>query len=542
MMTRNNNRGCDEKETTERRQGDGNVPHRHWYFIILFVILPLIFFLRSHTFREPLEADEAIYAIIAQDWIDGGKPYLSLWDNKPIGTFIIYRIAISLFGYNELAPKLLAAMSMALTTAFLLWFLIKENIDPIVTALLLVVWSLIGTLVSCHANGANSEVFIIPFLSAAFVFLREYRAARREMYFWLAVIALTASFLIKQVTLPYFLIPFLALPASEWRQKNNVALRLGGVFALVLISHLSVYGACGYSPDLLIDQFKQNRHHIASEVDNSLTRFLKTLFLFPFDRAVQPITLLILGGIAGVFGRSISKRANRSGLTLLYFIFGRNFSKEVDQSSLTLLYFIFGTAIAIAIPGENLPHYYILILPFLVPAMLCICSFFTRPWQVLFLVIVICDLSVTTYATYLKKHPNEISYSKYGGDNWFVRDRYIGQELLKKRLTGKRIYVDGTHPGIFFYSQNKPANRYFVAWTYTMMDVTTWDEVFAELKTSPPDMCVILNPLVNPFKSWVGSNYILSDSIAGSKIYLANTSLGLKRSGRQLRSQSETSR
>ena len=77
-----------------------NTPPSH-YYIILIASCIIIFLLRSHTFHEPLEADEAILAIIAQDWIEGGKPTITLWENKPVGSYIIYRFAIEIFGFKS---------------------------------------------------------------------------------------------------------------------------------------------------------------------------------------------------------------------------------------------------------------------------------------------------------------------------------------------------------------------------------------------------------------------------------------------------------
>ncbi|MCJ8329025.1 MAG: hypothetical protein HRT89_00345, partial [Lentisphaeria bacterium] len=76
--------------------------------VILIVSLLMVFFLRAHGFTEwygkytePLEGDECTYMLMAKIWNDGGIPYVDMWDNKPIGTFILYRIGIVIWGYTE---------------------------------------------------------------------------------------------------------------------------------------------------------------------------------------------------------------------------------------------------------------------------------------------------------------------------------------------------------------------------------------------------------------------------------------------------------
>ena len=86
----------------------------------------LVTLLRCHSLHEPLETDEAIFSVLAHDWLNGGKPYTTVWDNKPIGAFWLYRVAIACFGYVEAAPKLMALAFMAAATACLALLLPKR--------------------------------------------------------------------------------------------------------------------------------------------------------------------------------------------------------------------------------------------------------------------------------------------------------------------------------------------------------------------------------------------------------------------------------
>ena len=470
---------------------------RHHHFIIAIVAIVLISLLRAHTFHEPLDADEALYSIIAKDWTEGGKPYITLWDNKPIGTFITYRIAIWLFGYVETAPKIMATIFIAVATLLISWSLWDQKISWFGAALLLIIWSFMSCLVTCQANGANSEVFLIPFLVGSYLLMRMYCQTRKERYFWLTYFVLTASLLIKQVTLPYFVIPFLLLTKRQWRNPGTLALRLGGIVLLTVVGHVSVYSMLGYSPTLLVEQLMENAIHVTKDAENSIMKFLKTALLFPFSASIRPIIPLTLLTIFGTMWACIA---------------------HPKPTNLILLYFLVATAVAVALPGDNFPHYYILLLPIIVFSLGVVCTRFRLGWQIS--VLGLCVIIQVPYVcnAYLLKHPHEISYAKFGNNNWFVRDRFIGRKLVKV-VTNNRIFVDGSHPGIFFYSRNRPATKYVVAWNYFAMGVTSWDNVFTELKSAPPAACVLLNPLVPPFKTWVENNYTQQPSIAGSQIF-----------------------
>ena len=466
---------------------------------IFIISTSLTFFLRSHSFHEPLEADEALYSIIVKDWIDGGKPYITLWDNKPIGTFIIYRCAISLFGDNEVAPKIAATLSVIATSGILLAIFVQCKLGSVVTLLLMILWSLISCSISCYANGANSEIFLLPFTTGALLLVNEYSRTGKKKMFWLAQLTLTLSLLIKQVTLPYLLIPFLIRGSSERLKKKDLLLKTLGVLAMVLSIHMLVYTILNYPPNFLVDQVLQNASYATQKQGNPLQAFLTTALFFPFDRSIRPILHLTALSLLGLFICIIKDKNPFSRITLM---------------------FIFATSIATALPGENFPHYYILFLPLILLGLVHFFSLLKYQWQIIFLFFVISIMAFFTYSTYLSKHPNEISYKKYNNNNWFVRDRFIGMKL-KEIFTEKRIFVDGSHPGIFFYSDNKPATKYFVAWNYIAMRITTWEAIFLALQKSPPYACVLLNPSPPTFKNWLNEHYEFESSIAGANIFIS---------------------
>src|ERR1700720_2572279 len=67
----------------------------------LLGLCALIFFLRLHTYEEPLERDVAIYAVIAHEMLGGKALYSDLWDHKPPAIYVTYAAAELIAGYGR---------------------------------------------------------------------------------------------------------------------------------------------------------------------------------------------------------------------------------------------------------------------------------------------------------------------------------------------------------------------------------------------------------------------------------------------------------
>ena len=471
--------------------------------LALAVGLVAVTFVRLHTLTEPLEADETVYAVIANDWMGGGRPYETLWDNKPIGTFIIYRLTITLLGYTETAVRLASMVAVWIATVCLYFAVRGLGLNRILTLLMLLLWALFNSLAACHANGANSEIFMLPFLAGAFLALQRYNVTRSIRPLSCCYLLVTLAFLIKQVCLPFFLVPLFFIPWDQWRNAKRIVPLLIGVGALVILMHGVVYGICGYSPGFLFGQALQNTRYLANDAGNSHLAPIRTALLFPFAAAIRPLLPITLFG----------------GIGLLWLVISRRLRSDV-----MLLVSLVAAVLSVALPGKNFPHYYIVSLPFILLAVAGVMSVWRRRTQFVVTGMLIVFLGVVSGVRYFGKSPVEISFAKYGSA-WFLQDRYIGEQLRDQGLTGKRIYVDGSHPGIYFYSNNLPATRYFVAWTYVAMKITTFGEVFAQLVAAQPAACVLMNPLDSPlvndtFRSWLATNYVFVRDIAGAKLYL----------------------
>ena len=467
--------------------------------LILILSCTTIFLLRSHSFHEPLETDEAFLAVSAHNWLEGAKPDVTFTVDRPIGSYIIYRIAITMFGYDEQAPKLLASLSIFLTAFGLLVILCSYDLYRDTVLLLMILWALFSCLPTCHINGSTIEVFVIPLLTILYIFLQRYQKSGNDFLYWGAIFLLIASFTITYITLPFFVIPFIIGFQCHWKNWKTLFRRIGFSALIFWVCHVFIYWLNSYSVLELYLQFKGNILQIVTIDKWSLKKFIRTIFLIPFDNAVSIITYPIIFAYVGTIAKSI-KNNHPSGLVLSYFLLAAIFS--------------------IALPGSNSPHYYILLVPFVILGMGLFCdSLSKRSSSLVGLVFFISFYSFYLYNNYLIKLPNEISYSKFNQNNGLVRDRFIGLELLNRKLTGMQTFVSGNHPGIYFYSQNLPAAKFSFNWNDNSKRVSTWEDIMHELQKNPPELCIFPDAVEPRVNSWLDQNYILQESIANAKVY-----------------------
>jgi len=66
-----------------------------------------------------IDWDESLYLLITRAWSAGGLPYETIWDHKPIGTYVLFRAIGALFG-DGLAPIRLFGSVLVGTSAYLI--------------------------------------------------------------------------------------------------------------------------------------------------------------------------------------------------------------------------------------------------------------------------------------------------------------------------------------------------------------------------------------------------------------------------------------
>lgn len=140
------------------------VPPRSALAGIGFALLALA--LRAHDLGNPvLHVDEEYYLLVGDRWLGGARPYVDLWDRKPAGLFLLYRLARLLPGDGVLAYQLVAAAFAAATAWLVARAAAKAGARPAAAAGAGVVYLLWLELLS--GRGGQSPVFYDLWTTAA---------------------------------------------------------------------------------------------------------------------------------------------------------------------------------------------------------------------------------------------------------------------------------------------------------------------------------------------------------------------------------------
>jgi Dolichyl-phosphate-mannose-protein mannosyltransferase len=143
--------------------------------LINAVIIVLVVILRAPTLLPSIyTVDEAYYATIANDMLDGGAVYRTAVDTKPPGMYYIYAGVFGVAGRNNLRAVHFLALCVVVSTAFVLRRIGARVGDDWAGA-----WSGIGYALFVHAYwpgdtlGANSEIFAsLPLVLSVLAFFR----------------------------------------------------------------------------------------------------------------------------------------------------------------------------------------------------------------------------------------------------------------------------------------------------------------------------------------------------------------------------------
>jgi 4-amino-4-deoxy-L-arabinose transferase-like glycosyltransferase len=141
---------------------------------ITTVIIVLVVILRAPTLLPSMyTVDEAYYATIANDMLDGGAVYRTAVDTKPPGMYYIYAGVFGIAGRNNLRAVHLLAICVVVATALVVRRIGTRLGDDWAGA-----WSGIGYALFVHAYrpadtlGANSEIFAsFPLALSVLVFI-----------------------------------------------------------------------------------------------------------------------------------------------------------------------------------------------------------------------------------------------------------------------------------------------------------------------------------------------------------------------------------
>jgi 4-amino-4-deoxy-L-arabinose transferase-like glycosyltransferase len=140
-----------------------------WLIFAGFVCLT--FFLRFPAFfQSGIGPDESIYLLMARSLTEGKAPYTEFFDNKPIGIYVVFALALLVFGKSVLSIRIAAWIAVSITS-FLLYRIGKVigNDDHKVGLLAGTFYSFLT--LGSGGISSDTEIFFAPFVVFAFSLL-----------------------------------------------------------------------------------------------------------------------------------------------------------------------------------------------------------------------------------------------------------------------------------------------------------------------------------------------------------------------------------
>jgi 4-amino-4-deoxy-L-arabinose transferase-like glycosyltransferase len=185
--------------------------------------------------RSVLDWDESLYFLMAQAWLHGHLPYTTIWDNKPVGIYVIFAGFQLVFGGGVVAMRLASVACVSLL-AFAVF-----RITEVLAAERAAAWVAGGALVLCALSNdglsANTELFMACFTALAVWAVLAGRSG------WLVGVLLGCAFMVKYVAV--FEAP-VVLGLYLYRQRR-VGAAIPVIFgaAVPLVAVVALYTAAG---------------------------------------------------------------------------------------------------------------------------------------------------------------------------------------------------------------------------------------------------------------------------------------------------------
>ncbi len=218
--------------------------HQKRHLLIFCFFLLLVIILRFSSFLQPIISnDESLYLLMAKSLMEGNAPYTTIWDNKPIGIYVIYSLALLIFGNSVTSILIAAAIAISLTCGLL--YLLGNEIEKNIGFLAGILYA-IFTLGSGGIY-ANTEIFFAPFVVSSFYLLfsrivnSNKQINKSNFLLFLIGLLMGIAFQIKQVILFEFICIVLIIGIDEYFQSIKT-----GIFSVKEIFKTSILLSCGF--------------------------------------------------------------------------------------------------------------------------------------------------------------------------------------------------------------------------------------------------------------------------------------------------------
>jgi len=448
---------------------------RFWFEsapLILLCLLPVVIYLPS--LGAPFERDEGVYATIAQGVLDGRVPYRDLFDNKPPLVFGWYAFSFLLFGEDVIAPRIIAAAALSLTTLSI--FAQARMMFPRSVAYLAAGLFALSTGLPFVSLHANTEVYmLLPLVTSLVPFTIGMRTGKLR-WFLLAGALGGLAVMTKQVAIWNLLL--LAVLPTVWRwdpapplsrRLAPAACLLAGAFATVGLVAVP-FAAAGALDDLVYANLSYNWLYMGF-----LTYGQRLLNMF------QGVSYFLLVAAPLIVGALL-------GFVMLI-------KRRRGAADYIVLLWALGSLAGVASGGRFFPHYFLHLLPAM--ALLTALAIYEgvrrRPVSLVPKRVLVPALALVafTLAANLVLHvapaPAEerVAENVFQQKQWESSSKALAQYIAERTSPDDTIFNFGRESQIYFYADRRPAVPYFYDWAY-WYDVETLPETVEALRQAKP--------------------------------------------------------
>lgn len=184
----------------------------------------------------PIDADEATYAVVARDWLEGGLPYRDVFDHKPPVVYLWYALSFVVFGEHPYAPRFLAAVLLCGASASL-FVVARAMFDQRRAYILTALFGLSLGAVALRFN-ANTSIFaLLPALASLALLVSPRRRSSTALMLAAGALAGLAVWTRPPVFPAVAAVGFWLL-AEGWRTRSfrgSVAYIAGGLLTVPLV-------------------------------------------------------------------------------------------------------------------------------------------------------------------------------------------------------------------------------------------------------------------------------------------------------------------
>ena len=440
-------------------------------FIVLFVLL------RWNSINTPFERDEGEYAYSAWILRQGVMPYENSFMQKP--PMIVYTYALGQMFDNGgvVSPRILSGLFI-LGTTILLGLIARKLFGKKVGFITIFLVTAMLLLPVNAPFAANTENFmLLPLTGLLWIYVFKSKSQRLK-YWFLGGVFSSLAFLYKPIVTPVIIYIYCFWIYKIYKNKKEISMvvtRLALSFFSFILTSIIVF-----SPFILTRTFD---------------KVLESAFIY--NLSYTSFEGFGIANFFNYFGGRYIKFYWPLYILLVLFI--------VKKPKGWLFWLGLFLTSLLSVYSSPMGHYYILIMPFwalLASKGVLLLSkekylkdkLGNTGWLKITLVILF--IIIFPFREQFTKTSDGFNVWIYGRVNPFVEAVVAGEKVKEATSPDDKIFVAGSEPEIYYYSQRKSTTRFVI--TYPLNITSTYQEKYQKelvdnLKKDPPKAIVVSN-------------------------------------------------